>query len=202
MKRLVRTGIPLQALRDDSLTAASLAPLRVITLENAVSMGATTAYMLAAWTRGGGTLITVPEAGSRDELGRPWPRSVLWDALGVMTPRTRAVGRGQVILVDAAKFTDTVEMITSSDQIRVSPGSAVEVIPYRMPGRLVVHVVRHEPTVGTVTLRLPPGMGAGDRATLHAPELAKPQALAITRTGGAVSIRIPDPPIYSVIAIE
>lgn len=204
-KQLVRAKIPLTALRDDRLTAEKLNRFRVVTLENALSMSDATVYTLAEWIRGGGTLITVPDAGCNDELGRRRSKCALWDALKLTNDSkgTFTVERGKVIITDANQLARIAETISAADTFRITPESAVEVIPYQMQGRILIHLIRHEPARGSLTLRLPQTMKVtGSSAAVYAPELESPKKLTITRKGGDISVTIPDAPIYSVIVIE
>jgi hypothetical protein len=113
------------------------------------------------------------------------------------------IGRGKVIVADATQLAQTIETIAGADTFRISPQSAVEVIPYQAAGRTLIHLIRHEPRQGSFTLQLPATMKvSGNTATAYAPDLPSPKKLAITRNGSSVTITIPDAPIYSVVAIE
>jgi hypothetical protein len=206
VKQLLLAKIPTVALRDDRLTAAKLNDFRIVTLENGDSMSNSTSHVLADWVRRGGMLIASPETGCSDELGRRRNPCVLWGLLG-MDPNRRGaitVGRGKVIIADKNNFSRTVETAASRETFRVVPNSNVEVVPYRDLGRTLIHLIRHEPRKGSLTVKTPEAMElSGKSATVYAPEFAgRPKKVAVSHHAGVVSITIPDAPIYSVIVIE
>jgi hypothetical protein len=89
-------------------------------------MSDATSHALAAWVRRGGTLVSVPEAGCSDELGRRRSGCALWESLGfnAIPKGTVAVKRGKVVIADANQIARTVEAIATADTFRITPGSA------------------------------------------------------------------------------
>ena len=77
---LQAAGVPVIALRDDSLSLEQLQPFRVITMETAACLNDKAAAALAEWVKDGGMLIVTRDVGSYDELGRRLTPSRLWSA--------------------------------------------------------------------------------------------------------------------------
>ena len=202
---LLRGGVPVRALRDDRLSPEELVRFRVLTLENVICMNERTANTLAAWVRRGGTLVAVPDAGRCDELGRRRERSVLWEALGLKTDPQSVVtiGRGKLVMATTDQLAQAPENFVGDDTFRVNPHAGVEIVPYETQGRALVHLVRHEPVRGAVTLELPPTIkSTAGVAWSYAPGFDKPQRLTIDRRGNRSTITITEIPTYSVIVIE
>jgi hypothetical protein len=202
---LLRAGLPVEAVRDDRLSTELLNRFRVITLESSLCMDQATADSLAGWVRRGGTLISVPDAGRQDELCRPRQRSVLWEALALNAdPRGSAkVGRGELVIAGGGSLSQVVSAAARPDSFSSIPQAGVELVPYETQGRLTIHLVRHEPVRGGLTVGLPSSLRSNARsAMLDAPGLAQAQKLTIVRSGDRLSVRIPEVPIYGVIIIE
>ncbi|HZP80542.1 MAG TPA: alpha-amylase family protein [Chthonomonadaceae bacterium] len=199
---LLRAGVPTAAIREEHLTPKALKRFRVLTLETAVCLDAETARTLADWVRAGGRLIAAPEAGTRDELGRPRPRSVLWQALGLAAPPVgeTTVGRGRVVSAGADAFASRVADWEAADRFQFRPEAPVEVVAYRSPSRVRLHLVRHGPVSGPVVLALPPALrGRAGSARLYAPGLPEARPLTLDDSG---RITLPETPVYSVLVLE
>lgn len=202
---LVRAGLPVEAVRDDRLSSLLLDRFRIITFESALCMDQETANTLASWVRRGGILISGQDAGRQDSLCRRRPKSVLWETLGLSIDpgRSSKAGRGEIIIVERDNLSRAVLEAARQDSFSLTPRAGVELVPYENQGRLIIHLIRHEPLKGGLTIELPPSLHSSARsALLEAPGLAQPQRLTLGRSGERLSVRIPDVPIYSVIVIE
>ena len=202
---LLRAGLPVEAVRDDRVSAELLKHFRVITLESGLCMNQATAETLAGWVRRGGTLISVPDAGRQDELCRQRQHSVLWEALALRAaPRGSAkVGRGEIVIAEEGSLSQIVSARARRDSFSCLPQAGVEWVPYETQGRLTIHMVRHEPVKGGLTVELPSSLrSTAKSAMLDAPGLAQTQRLTIGRSGDRLSVRIPEVPIYGVIIVE
>ncbi len=202
---LLRAALPVELLRDDRVSPEVLKHFRVITLESSLCMSQLTADTLAGWVRDGGTLISAPDAGQRDELCRQHQHSLLDKALGLgAVQRDRAkVGRGEIVFAEEGSLSHIVSTVARSYSFGSTPQGYVELVPYEMQGRLTIHMVRHEPVKGGLTVELPSSLrSTAKSATLDAPGLAQTQKLKVSRSGGRLSVRVPEVPIYGVIIIE
>jgi hypothetical protein len=86
---------------------------------------------------------------------------------------------------------------------RVAGHAGVEVVPYAVPGMMLVHVVRHAPARGPASLELPASVGPGAKAALlHAPGRDRPQKLVLNRRKDRITVELAEVPVYGVIVIE
>lgn len=199
----LRAGVPIEAVRDDRLSKEVLDRFRIIILEGSVCMDQRTATTIARWVRSGGKLISVPEAGGQDELCRQRQQSAVWEVLGTVTKGTAKVGRGEVMIAESKTFAQVVREMTSAKSFSIKPQGGVELVPYESPGRLLIHVVRHEPVQGPLTVELPATLRVNAKsAVLDAPGLANTQKLTMERNRDILSISLQEVPIYGVIIIE
>ena len=198
-------GGAVRAFRDDRLTPAALRDTRVLTLENAACMSEATAEVLGAWVRRGGTLVAVPEAGWEDELGRRRARSILSEALALesLTRGVTTVGRGKVVIADASQLAGSAESVLGGDTFRVAGHAGVEVVPYVTPGRVLVHLVRHESGRGPASLELPASFTPGAKtALLHTPGRGRPQSLVLSRRRDRMTVELAEVPVYGVVVLD
>ncbi len=204
LARLLQANVPLIALRDDRLTARALKPLKIVTADPSACLSPEAVRLLAAWVRAGGSLVAIPDAGRFDELGRPRNRSTLEAALNV-TLRAGdeiSVGKGRVRCAEPEDFAGVALDWSRADRFALSPQAPVEVVPYRTPGRLLLHLIRHEPASGPVALALPGSLNIGPgQAEWHTPGFGRPQALIVEKAEGRAVVRLPELPVYSVISI-
>ncbi len=200
---LQAAGVPVIALRDESLTEQQLRPFRVITIETAACLPADSATTLAAWARNGGTLIAAHDTGSFDELGREQPRPQLWQSLTPDTAPTAQhnVGHGRVITPEPEEFAATAVRYAQPYSFLASSGSGAEVIASRTATTLVLHIIRHEKAGEPVTLLLHKSFAPKSNARLHIPGLDRQQDLPLTVTAEGTSVTIPNAPRYCVIEI-
>jgi len=202
---LLGAGVPAMAIRDEHLSLKALKRFRIVTLETATCLEESAAQALAAWVRTGGRLIAARDAGEFDELGRKRSQSALWQALGLdaCPEKEVAVGRGRVLAADPGTFAGVVTDWTEDDSFHFTPQANIEVVAYRAPDRLLLHLVRHDPISGPVLLRLPSTMRyRAAAARLYAPGLKEVQSLTLTPDGDSVTITLPEVPVYSVIVID
>ena len=202
---LQSAGTPVIALRDNDATADALRAFQVVTVETAGCLSDATAAALAKWVRGGGTLIANRDVGFYDDLGRKLPASNLWHALGLdaapegETPN----GRGVVVAPEAGDFAQAALKRTQAGSFQLAPDSGVEVVCYRAPHELLLHIVRHQPTVKSVKLRIPDSFRpAGMAAELFVPGPGKPQLLPLSQDAENVSFELNGIPAYCIIKIK
>lgn len=201
---LLQAGIPVTALRDEELRADKLRPFRVITVETSACLEEAAARALAKWVRAGGELIASPDVGSCDSLGRHRPGSCLWRALGLgaAPARETAVGRGKVMVAEPAAFAQAALSRASADSFLLAPSAGVEVVPYRAPGSLLLHLVRHGPAPQPVVLRLPASFQLAERtARLSVPGAAGPQILSLSPGADRAILTLTNLPTCSVLRI-
>ncbi|NUQ61260.1 MAG: beta-galactosidase [Pirellulales bacterium] len=201
---LLARGVPAVLLRDANLSPEKLGAMRVLTIENAASIDPKAAGAIADWVRAGGKLAAAVGAGWFDELGRLRPHSTLWEALGLKAcPKgAAAVGKGEVIVDLPEAIAEQSARWTDAERFRFDPQSAIEIIPYAPEGKMFLHLVRHGPVEGPVTLTLPSSVDRFAGAALHLPEEASPRPLVLDRNGGAVRLRIPEAPLYGVVELK
>lgn len=201
---LQRVGTPVIAFRDDNLTAEKLRRFRVAIVETAQCLNGGAASLLAEWVRNGGTLMAAPEVGSYDELGRRQPASNLWKALGLSAAPNTAVtvGRGTVIAPPLDQFTQAAVQLTQPHSFAVDPESGVEVVPYRTPNSLLLHVIRHDATSTPMTLRLPAAFDVAQTPiSLFVPGSSETQLPPPSPDAARASLELKEVPVYSVIEV-
>ena len=147
-------GTPVIALREETLTADSLRPFHVVTIERADCLSESAAQAVAAWVRAGGTLVASEETGRFDSLGRRREVSTLSDAFNVST--TADLARNARVLVPKPDgFAQTVLQVSHADSFQLDPASTIEVVAYRDGQSLLLHLLRHGSKTGDVVLHLP-----------------------------------------------
>lgn len=202
---LLESGAPVAGLRDDKLTAQTLKPYQVITVETAATLDAPAAAALAKWVRRGGVLIAAADTGSFDELGRKRGESTLWRAFAMdgPPPGETTVGRGKVICPDAGAFAATAVKYASDFSFAGVKGSGIEVTPYRGRHALFLQLVRHEASTKALILGVPSAFSpAIETAQLFTPDSENGQPVALSASGGAWSAKLAGLPVYSVLRIE
>jgi hypothetical protein len=198
-------GTPIIALRDDTLTVEKLRPFRVLTIETAACLGGEAANAIAEWVREGGVLVAARDTGSCDELGRKRWESTLWKSLGVeeSVRGANSVGRGVAISPEAGEFVSSSVGQTRSVSFRLSSDSDAEIVAYRGPQTLLLHVIRHAETDRQLKLGLPKKLRSAERsAELFTPARETASALPIVREADYDSIELPADSAYSVLRIR
>jgi hypothetical protein len=108
-----------------------------------------------------------------------------------------------VLLTEPASIADAAGEWAASESLLASPGRGIEIVPYKSAGRLLLHVVRHEPTSEAVALRLPASITpVPSTARLYAPGEGTPQSLPLIRGEDGVRLTLPAPPVYCVVVVE
>ncbi|MGD1097357.1 MAG: hypothetical protein ABSB35_35900 [Bryobacteraceae bacterium] len=205
LSALQSAGTPAIGLRDDEISAKSLRPFRMVTLETAGCLNYDAARALAKWVRRGGRLIAARDAGSFDELGRKRLKSSLWQALALEAPPDReiSVGRGTVIAPEPGAFAQTAVRLAQPVSFCVPPGSGVEVISYRTAKSLLLHLVRHVPTNQPLTLQLPDIFHPADAPVqMFVPGSNEAQTLTLLSGAGGNSLSLTNTPTYAVLKIS
>jgi hypothetical protein len=202
---LLRAGVPVAALRDDELDHKKLRGLRVVTVETAACLDEPAAKALSRWVRNGGVLIAAPDTGSYDSLGRQRPNSPLWQALGLKSPPAgeTAIGRGKVIAPPPAAFAGETLRRTKSYSFLEDSNSGVEVVPYRAPHCLLLHLLRHESQAAPLVIQLPASIkSAGTTAELFTPSPNSAQMLPLSAGPDGATLQLASVPAYGVIKIQ
>ncbi|HZM04164.1 MAG TPA: hypothetical protein VFC44_14225, partial [Candidatus Saccharimonadales bacterium] len=200
---LLQAGTPVADLRDERISSKTLQSFRVVTCETAGCLDEKSAAALAKWVRAGGTLIAATDAGLYDELGQKRERSALWQALGLETApgQITAVGRGKVLAPEPKDFAQQAVNLTSADSFRLARNAGVEVVPYRAPDSLLLHLVRHKPAA-TIVLRLPDSFHPTEKnARLFVPGLTDAPTIPLSMTSEGITLTLTNVPVYSVIRI-
>lgn len=88
------------------------------------------------------------------------------------------------------------------DSFLAVPVSGVEVAPYRAPHSLLLHIVRHEPSVQSVVLRLPDTFRPAQMtAELFTPDSIDRKPLPLPSAPDGLRIALTTVPAYGVIKI-
>jgi hypothetical protein len=100
-------------------------------------------------------------------------------------------------------MSQVVSAATRFESFTFTPQAGVEFVPYETRGRLTIHIVKHEPVRGALTVGLPTSLRSNAKsARLETPGLAEARKLTLERNGDRLSITLTDVPIYGVITIE
>lgn len=204
LRALLQAGVPVAGLRDDNISAKTLQPFKVITVETAACLDKPAADALAKWVRKGGTLIAAPDTGTYDELGRKRSSSILWQALGLdAAPGSEiTLGRGTVLAPETAAFARETVNHTREYSFQVPAGSGIEVVPSLGKRVLVMQLVQHTPNSQPVTLHVPellhPAHASAQWLTPGS-EIAPSLPLSTDATGCTVTLT--NPPVYSLLSI-
>lgn len=203
--KMVRAGVPLGALIDTDVSKERLNTFRVLTVENALVMDENCARELLNWVRAGGTLVALRDAGAYDVLGRKRRRSVLWKFAGITgSPgKMNRVGRGRILVADKSDFASVAIHQAGDFAFRFEPNAPIEIVVYREPGRILLHVVRHEHVANSLRMSLPAALAASGRtAEWYTPDSSQPRQLECRRDDGAVSVVMPEVPPYSILSLN
>ena len=202
---LLRAGVPVVALPEFRLSSATLRPFRIFTLESGAVMTKNEADVIAGWVRAGGLLITVPDAGGYDELGRKLDRPLLLETLGLHpnTAGPQKFGKGRVLVADPVRFTDAVLAAVKSSGIPFTLPAGIEVVCYQSQSRHIIHLLPYDAGSDAASLRFPSWLGARPGpAQWFSPDWSGSRALAIERKEGSTVLQFPELPPYSVIAFS
>jgi hypothetical protein len=205
LNALLKAGVPVAGLRDDSISFKKLQPFRVVTVETAACLDESAARALARWVRGGGVLLAAGDVGWHDELGRKRSTSVLWKALGLDAPpkHEAKVGRGKVLAPIPVAFASAALYYTRAEAFRLADGSGIEVTPYRGTNSLLLQLVRHETAAQPVTLYLPDSFQpAKMTAQWLTPESDDAQILPLSLGTNGCALTLTNTPVYSVVKIS
>jgi hypothetical protein len=200
---LLKAGVPIVALREVRLSAAALRPFRIITLESGAVLTESEVNVLAGWVRAGGFLITLPDAGGYDELGRERDRPLLLHTLGLSgdVHEAQRFGKGKVLVAGPDQFSGAVLAWVRSSGIPFALPAGIEVVCYRSANRHLIHLLRNDAGGDAASLRFPswfrvrPGT-----ADWFSPDWSGARALEIERVEDSPIIKFPGLPRYSVIA--
>lgn len=201
---LQSAGIPVVALRDDRLTLDQLRPFQIIVAETSACLSAASAETLAKWVRAGGTLLAAQDTGTHNELGQLLPRATLWHRLGLRgAPDTKLkVGEGTVFSPAADKLAATAHEVTREFGFLVDAATGVEVVAYRDPSILLLHVLRQKPLTQPVAIRLPSRfMPTSATAKWYVPGEKTPLSLELEHRDGRTRFFLGHEPLYSVVEI-
>jgi Beta-galactosidase len=200
---LLQRSVPLSMLRDEHVSSETLASVRIVTAENCGVMAAEAARALAAWVKAGGLLIAQSDVAAYDGTGRRTPGSVLWESLGFQqAPEGVAkAGRGQVIVVKPDQI-GPVALAHAGALTFELPLAKVEVVAYRQPRRILLHVLRHRVFQRPVEIGTPTSLDiTASVARWHQPGRSDSTALPLKKEGHRLKITVPVLPPYSVIEL-
>lgn len=205
METLQKLGVPLFALREIHLSPAAVRPFKIVTFEPGAVMTKGEVRILSNWVQGGGYLITVPDAGRYDELGRELARPLLQAALG-LNPDSRKpqkVGKGHVVLADAEQFSGAVETAARSFGASFTLPVGIEVLCNRTPHHHIIHFLRHDEGTDPVSVGFPAWLGARPcSAEWFSPDWTGSKMIPIKRAGDSMGLQFPSLPPYSVVAFR
>jgi hypothetical protein len=155
--QLLRTGMPVIAMRETDLSPTRLQDFRIVIMATARSLGASEAETLASWVRSGGTLIAATDSGEYDELGRKQIRSTLWQSLGLAEAPTEShhVGKGVVHVRPPNRFDEAVLTSVQSAKLAFSIPQGIEVVCCEGTHHYFLHIVKHESANGPLSLGFP-----------------------------------------------
>jgi dienelactone hydrolase len=202
---LLQNGVPVAGIRDDKITAASLKPFRVVTLETAGCLNQRAACALAEWVRRGGILIAASDAGSYDELGRRRTSSVLWEMLGLdeMRDGEIAVGKGWVMVPPAGTFATAAVKHTRKFSFAPQTGSGLEIVPRRTGGSMLLQVVRHGEETPNASILLPASLRPhGRNVEWITPGQRRPRTLPLISNAEGWTITLAHPPVFSIVRLS
>jgi hypothetical protein len=200
---LQSAGIPVIALRDDTLTADQLRPFKILTIETAGCLPTAAAAAIAEWVLGGGTLAAAPDVGFFDELGRKHTDSTLWKALHLHAApgKKLTVGNGAVIAQDNTTFAGTTIDIAQPLSFLMKPNSGAEVVAYTTADSLLMHIIQHERPSKHLELHVPKLFSTTSSARLFTPDSVDAQFLPVDIKGDGASLVLPGTSLYCVVEI-
>jgi hypothetical protein len=199
---LLRSGMPVIALREGEISPEKLQNFRMVTLATGKNLGARQAAALASWVRAGGILIAAPDAGEYDELGRKLSRSTLCKALDLteLSLKSQRIGLGTVQAPTQEYFDGAVLTSAQSAKAGFSVPQGIEVVYCQNAHRNSLHIVQHETNTGSASLVFPDWLTVrAGSLQWFSPDWEQPRKIDF-RPG--TPLNISELPTYSVIVLS
>jgi hypothetical protein len=198
---LRRQGIQAEGVCDFMVRSTTLARFKIAIAENILTLSRDEASALADWVYSGGTLISTVDLGTKDEIGRARPNSIVADLLRLPRLQTCHIGKGELIVVPAEQLSRTVvEVADEAIKLIGAQTTNVELRAYESKsGDLALHIVNYGPDMkGPFRLGLPARLiGTSKRATFRSPERLEPLKLDVV----GQTLQVPAIKAYGVVEI-